>query len=231
MDTDVRPGQNLLDPNTVARLCGDDVRGDRVTDLQTLAAYDRDAAAFAEDWHDQPPPTDMHALIRRFFAPGPTADIGCGSGRDAAWLAAAGFAVTGYDASPGLLIEARRRCPGLRFEAAALPALDGVPGGAFANVLCETVIMHLPADAIAPSVGRLLDILKPAGTLYLSWRVTQGADRRDDVGRLYAAFDPGLVLDALGDAQLLHDETVDSESSGKRVRRIVARKSAAAGVG
>ena len=45
--------------------------------------------------------------------------------------------------------EALRRYPRLSFEIAALPALDGVPGAAFDNVLCETVIMHLPREAIA----------------------------------------------------------------------------------
>src|SRR5450432_4843496 len=95
-------------------------------DPTTLSAYDADAAAFAKDWHDQPPPTDLHALIRRFFRPALTADIGCGSGREVAWLAANGFPAVGYDASEGLLGEARARYPGLRFEAAALPELAGI---------------------------------------------------------------------------------------------------------
>ncbi len=193
-------------------------------DEKTLAAYDRDAAAFAADWHAQPPPADMHALLRRYFKSGPTADVGCGGGRDTAWLAATGFAATGYDASPGLLAEARRRYPDLRFEVAALPALDKLPEDSFTNVLCETVIMHLPAPAIAPSVRRLMAILEPGGTLYLSWRVTAGADRRDAHGRLYTAFDPALVFKGLGAAEILLDEAANNESSGKLVRRIVARK-------
>src|SRR3981189_3243567 len=58
-------------------------------DQQTLAAYDLDAADFAAQWHDQPAPHDLHALVGRFFRPGPTADIGCGSGREGAWLGGA----------------------------------------------------------------------------------------------------------------------------------------------
>jgi hypothetical protein len=50
-------------------------------DAATLAAYDLAAGAFADDWHSRPVGADLHALIRRFFNPGPTADIGCGSGR------------------------------------------------------------------------------------------------------------------------------------------------------
>jgi SAM-dependent methyltransferase len=193
-------------------------------DDQTVDAYDRHAAAFAADWHAQPPATDMHALVRQYFRPGRTADVGCGSGRDTAWLSAHGYPAVGFEPSNGLLAEARRRYPGLEFVAAALPDLAGVPRGSFANVLCETVIMHLAAERIAPSVSALLDLLEPGGVLYLSWRVTEGADRRDEHGRLYAAVDPQRVLDTLCDATVLLDEQVVSPSSSKVIRRIVASR-------
>ncbi len=196
------------------------------TDTATIAAYDADAARFAEEWETQPAPTDLHDTVRRFLTPGPTADIGCGSGRDTAWLNANGYPAIGFDASEGLLDEARRRHPGIRFVHATLPNLQGVTDGSFTNVLCETVIMHLPPGTIAAAVTRMLAILRPGGSLYLSWRVTERTDRRDDHGRLYAAFDPGVVLAALAGARILLDEQVDSLSSGKIIRRIVARKSA-----
>ena len=60
-------------------------------DRDTLKAYDTHAADYARDWHDQPPPADLHAIIRRFFRNGATADIGCGSGREVGWLNANGF--------------------------------------------------------------------------------------------------------------------------------------------
>ncbi len=194
------------------------------TDQDTLAAYNRDAAAFARDWHDQPPPSDLHALVRRFFRPGITADIGCGSGREVAWLFANGFSPVGYDASPGLLAQARTLYPALQFHIAALPGLEGIADASFDNVMCETVIMHLPQAAIGPSVRRMWQILRPAGTLYLSWRVTAGEDQRDKHGRLYAAFDKRVVLAELSGAAILLDEEVVSASSGKVIHRIVARK-------
>jgi SAM-dependent methyltransferase len=194
-----------------------------VTDPLTVAAYDRDPAGYAEDWETQPPPVDLHALVHEFFAPGPTADVGCGSGRDTAWLAGQGFDVVGYDASEELLGEARRRHPGIRFEHAELPDLAGVPSG-FANVLCETVVMHLPVRSVAPAVRRLVQLLAPGGTLYLSWRVTGGGDVRDDAGRLYAAFDADVVRAALVDVEVLHDEQRTSASSGRVVHRVIARR-------
>jgi SAM-dependent methyltransferase len=196
-------------------------------DPATLRAYDSGAAAFAQDWHEQPPPTDLHDIVRRFFQPGVTADIGCGSGRDVAWLSASGFPAVGYDPSAGLLAQARARYPDLAFRSAALPALEGIADTSFTNVLCETVIMHLPRDDVAPSVRRLLAILAPGGVLYLSWRVTRGANLRDGHGRLYGAFDADIVHGALGGAEVLLDEEVVSASSGKVIHRLVARKGGA----
>ena len=194
-------------------------------DVATLAAYDSNAAAYAADWLAQEPPEDMYALLRTHFTPGPTADIGCGAGRDTAWLAANGFEARGFDASAGLLAQARAAFPALRFDEATLPELAGVERGAFQNVLCETVIMHLAPAQIGPSVRGLLALLRPRGTLYLSWRVTDDGSKRDPAGRLYAAFDKRLVADELEPADtILHDEERISVSSGKRVQRLIVRR-------
>jgi SAM-dependent methyltransferase len=111
----------------------------------------------------------------------------------------------------------------LRFEAAALPELAPIAAESFDNVLCETVIMHLPRDAIVPSLKRMMAVLRPGGVLYVSWRITDGADLRDAYGRLYAAFDPGFVSAQLSGAAILLDEEAVSASSAKRIHRVVAR--------
>ena len=194
-------------------------------DRKTLAAYDHEAATFAKDWHEQPAPTDLQDIVSRFFVKGgATADIGCGSGREVAWLNANGFPAQGFDVSEGLLTEARSRYPALRFIHAELPELNGIAAASFDNVLCETVIMHLDPALIAPSVRRMIEIVKPGGIFYLSWRVTGGADVRDAHGRLYAAFDATLVRNELAAATLLLDEEVVSASSGKKIHRIVVTK-------
>ena len=194
-------------------------------DRATLGAYDRGAAAYAKDWHEQPAPIDLHATVERFFIKGgKTCDIGCGSGREVAWLNANGFPAEGFDASDGLLAEARRRYPEYKFAHAELPALSSVAVDTYDNVLCETVIMHLDRAQVAPSVRRMLEIARPGGIFYLSWRVTEGDDVRDADGRLYAAFDASLVRAEFSRAALLLDEEVMSASSGKRIHRVVAKK-------
>ena len=194
-------------------------------DRQTLAAYDNDAAAFAIDWHEQPAPHDLHRIIKRFFiAGGETCDIGCGSGREVAWLNANGYPARGFDASEGLLAEARARYPQFDFAQAELPDLPRIAANTYDNVLCETVIMHLERAQIARSVRRMLDIVQPRGIVYLSWRVIRDADQRDKHGRLYAAFDASLVLGELSATTMLLQEEVVSASSGKMIHRLVVRK-------
>jgi SAM-dependent methyltransferase len=195
-------------------------------DRSTLAAYDKDAASFAKEWHEQPAPVDLQDIVRRFFIKGgATADIGCGSGREVAWLNANGYPAAGFDASEGLLTEARRRYPDLKFVDAELPDLAGAVAEMYDNVLCETVIMHLDRALIAPSVRRMFEIVKPGGIFYLSWRVTDAADLRDGHGRLYAAFDASIVRNELkAAAATLLDEEVVSASSGKKIHRLVVKK-------
>jgi hypothetical protein len=70
----------------------------------------------------------------------------------------------------------------------------------------------------------LIDIVKPGGILYLSWRVTKDAAQRDQNARLYSAFDADFVRNELRAATILLDEEVVSASSGKVIHRIVARR-------
>ena len=197
-----------------------------IPDPETLAAYDAFAANYADDWLGQPPPTDLQDAVRTHFkagaAGGFTADIGCGSGRDVDWLNRHGYPCVGFDASDALLAEAQTRFPDWRFERSSLPALDEISPRTFDNVVCETVLMHLPRDAVAPAVESLRRILVADGTLYLSWRVSD-VDQRDERGRLYTAFDAALVLDALAGMTILHAAEVLSASSGKRIHVVVAR--------
>ena len=70
----------------------------------------------------------------------------------------------------------------------------------------------------------MLDIVKPGGVFYLSWRVTEDADQRDQHRRLYAAFDASVVRAELEAATPLLDEEVVSASSGKKIYRVVVKK-------
>lgn len=192
-------------------------------DFSTIETYTSGAANYAAEWANQPAPDDLYARLTQYFRPqGRTVDIGCGSGRDVAWLNAHGYPTAGYDASEGLVRQAAAEYPQYDFGLATLPELKDVCATSFDNVLCETVIMHLPVAQIGPACRRLVELLKPGGVLYLSWRVTVGDSARDPAGRLYSAFDPALVTGALEGTTIALNEEAVNRSSGKRVQRIVA---------
>ena len=191
-------------------------------DKTTLAAYESGAPAFVQRWLAEEEPADVYALLRKFFRPGLTADIGSGSGRDAAWLTANGFPAIGYDVSEGLLAQARARFPHIEFTKAALPDLSGVPARHFDNVCCETVLMHLPREEIAPAVARMLEVLKPGGVIYMSFRITENADHREKDGRLFTAYVGDHVRRALAGQAILFDGTVERRP-GVMLQRLIAR--------
>lgn len=73
-------------------------------------------------------------------------DLGCGTGRHALWMAAAGAGVTAVDFSEGMLAEARRK-PGserVRFLACDLRRRLPFADGAFDLVVSGLVLEHIP---------------------------------------------------------------------------------------
>ena len=138
-------------------------------DDRIIGIYDVGATGFAAEREDeQDLPDDLRAAVDTYFYPERSVDIGCRSGRDTAWLKAQGFDVVGIDASKGLIEEARCRHPGTPFECDKLPALTSLESGTYADVLCETVIMHMPEAEVLTSVSRMAELLVPGGALYLS---------------------------------------------------------------
>ena len=88
--------------------------------------------------------------------------------------------------------------------------------------------MHLDPKLIGPATRRLLSLLVPSGTLFISWRVTETDSMRDKNGRLYAAFDKRLVIDELKAETILLDHEDVNLSSGKKVHRVMVRKTSGA---
>jgi SAM-dependent methyltransferase len=122
---------------------------------------------------------------------GPVLDAACGTGRHAAYLAAAGRDVIGVDASEAMLSRARAKLPRAdlrRGELTALPLEDGAVGGA----VCALALSHLPE--LGPALCELARVLRPGGRLVISnphplavgllgWRAvfTDGAGRRSTI--------------------------------------------------
>lgn len=175
-------------------------------DARTLAYYEAHAAEAATRY-ESGDLSSFHPLLLEVCPPGSRVlDVGCGSGRDVAFLRGRGVQAYGVDASAAMVAEARRRHPEIaaHVRVDALPALGTVGADQYDAVLATAVLMHLPAGELEPAGARLARLLTSRGSLLISIPAgTRGrpGDHRDEHGRLfrpYAAGDLEALLEGLG---------------------------------
>jgi protein-L-isoaspartate O-methyltransferase len=143
--------------------------------IDTIAAYDADAAALAARYESVAAP-QVHAGLADLVPRGPglALDVGAGSGRDAAWLAQLGHEVVAVEPAAALRAQGKRYHPiaSIRWVDDRLPDLAAVHrlGLAFDLVLLSAVWMHVPPPARPRAFRKLVTLLKPGGVLLMSLR-------------------------------------------------------------
>lgn len=127
-------------------------------------------------------------------------DAGCGGGRHVAALARRGFEVTGLDASPAQLEEAKRACEGssARLLQGDLRAIPASLHGGFEAVLSLHTSFGLFSDAENEQVLRSLgECLVPGGRLLLDLHNRELVETAGK-GRTWAERPGGFLLDEFG---------------------------------
>lgn len=146
-----------------------------MTAIAGTQGYDKNAAALAARY-EALSFDEVHATILDLLPlpPARVLDIGAGSGRDAAHLAALCYAVTATEPCKQLLAEAlqRHHDPNILWTDDALPTLPNLVqnGHRFDLVLLSGVFMHLDAAERRASMPVLSQLLAPGGMLILSLR-------------------------------------------------------------
>jgi len=135
------------------------------------ALAERYSAQLGDELDDKPLDRALlWALIEQQPPGEPVADLGCGPGHVAAWLASNGLHSVGIDMSPGMVAVGRREHPEVEFregDLLAIPAADGEFGSAVAFYS----IIHLEADEIALACMEFWRILVPGGRLLVAFHV------------------------------------------------------------
>jgi SAM-dependent methyltransferase len=141
----------------------------------TRASYDHVSAVYAErypTWNAESPLdrgllTAFAELVTGPEGAGrPVADLGCGTGRMTAKLAELGVPAFGVDLSPGMLGEARRLHPGLRFEEGTITDL-AIEDASLSGILAWYSTFHTPPDELPAVFAEFHRILAPGGHLLL----------------------------------------------------------------
>ncbi|MFC3677483.1 class I SAM-dependent methyltransferase [Ferrovibrio xuzhouensis] len=143
-----------------------------MTDSTSTDGYTAEADVLAERY-ERIRFEDVHAAILHLLPATPcrAIDIGAGTGRDAAALAARGHAVTAVEPTAAMRAHGQRLHPGsgITWIDDGLPDLARVEG-TFDLVMLTAVWMHLDAGERARGMARLAALLAPQGLAAMTLR-------------------------------------------------------------
>jgi SAM-dependent methyltransferase len=190
-------------------------------DTVTVDCYNTQASTYA-DRYEAADMSAMHQLLLRYLPPRcRVLEIGCGSGRDAAFLLAHGYDVTATDASPVMLTLAAQRHPELasRLHQLSFPTSTTqpfdlaqgrqpnnsttAPQAPYDAILSVATLMHIPDQELFECATQIRDLLVDDGILVLQLSLHRSglSNGRDDTGRLYNERPPEevqLLFERLG---------------------------------
>lgn len=138
------------------------------------AAYDQIAPDFAARNAAMPASIVDEALRLFELIPidGRVLDLGCGAGRDLAWMVERGARGLGADLSLGMLSEARKiaSAPLCQMEMRRL----GFASASFAAVWCDAAMLHLPKADVPGALAEIARVLLPGGFFFFSVKEGSG---------------------------------------------------------
>jgi SAM-dependent methyltransferase len=165
--------------------------------MDVRGSYDSAARAYADHLCDEldRKPLDR-ALLNRFAeevaGAGTVADLGCGPGHVAAYLAARGVRTVGIDLSPAMTAEARARWPVLDFRAGDMRRLD-LPDASLAGAVLFYSIVHFDSGDLPAVFAELRRVLASGGLALLAFHVSN--DAGDDLVHVEDLFGAPVSLD------------------------------------
>jgi SAM-dependent methyltransferase len=124
---------------------------------------------------------DLPGFLDR-LTPGATIlELGCGGGRDAAYMASRGFAIEPTDGVRAMAAIAESRL-GRPIRVMRFDELDAV--AQFDAVYASYALLHVPRGGLAEVLGRIWTALKPGGWHMATYK-SGGIEGRDDLDRYF----------------------------------------------
>jgi SAM-dependent methyltransferase len=154
-----------------------------MTDLQD--GYDRVAADYAREFADEmdQKPFDrkmLDWLAEKVAGLGPICDLGCGPGQVARYLHRRGVETCGVDLSAGMVRHARALNPDIPFEQGDMLALSGVRDETYGGIAAFYSLIHVPRARLVDALGELKRVLRPAGTLLVTFHLGRETLHKDE---------------------------------------------------
>ena len=183
---------------------------------RTISWYNEHADGLAFRY-DQADTESLHALLKQWVPLGASVlEIGCGSGRDALFLASLGCKVTATDGSEAMLQAARQNLPKeAERNISFLPALFPLPARhpllrrTFDAITAIAVLMHIPDSEIFSFACQVKALLNDQGIFFCSF---SSGERKEKDDRLFEDRTPEEVrslFEQQGWRLLAREETND----------------------
>jgi SAM-dependent methyltransferase len=158
------------------------------------------------------------------------ADVGCGDGRDAAYLIGGGARVLLIDLSKGMLEEAARLVPGgvhLNMDVRNLALLNGYLDGLWAS----GILYHLPKRDLPAALDEIGRVVAPGGVFAFNFKTGEGEGMEENPRsypgspRYYAYYTPvemkGLILSRF---EIIEDEFYPVKAFGDTILQLWCRR-------
>ncbi len=202
----------------------------------TLQYYERNADML-KTRYNQADVSLLHQRLLMCFAEGARLlDVGCGSGRDADFLARMGYDVLAVDASEAMLQVAQDTFESLIDRCRCVSIPDGLPqlkGARFDGIYSVAMLMHLSEQDIAKALQRFRALLVSDGLLFFSVCLSRGNKvcNKDDRDRRRYTLKPRRwwleICQSAGFCVVESDETSDGMNRGTVVwLNVLCKKSA-----
>ena len=175
------------------------------------------------------PSTRLKGFLALLPRGGSILELGCGAGNHSAVMLENGFRIRATDGSPEMTEIASRRL-GERVDAMRFDELDARE--AYDGVWASACLLHVPRDELTGILKRIHRALKSDGVFYASFKIAEGGEGRDSLGRYYNYPSPewlATVYAAAGPWQSLTSDTSEVQSFDEtpaRMLHLVMRKSA-----
>ncbi len=168
-------------------------------DSSSKKYYNQNASRLSEEYHSADV-SEMHSLLGKWLPEGgEVLEIGCGSGRDAAYMASLGCKVVATDASEAMVAYSGGHFQklgisnGIALHEAAfpLPPSNSLLSDRFDAVVSIAVLMHIPDSELFEFAIQIRTILKYKGIFICSFSGSREAS--DDDTRLFVNREPAQV--------------------------------------
>ena len=159
---------------------------------ETLTYYNENADAFIAGTQNADLSAQYQFFLGHLAPGGKLLDLGCGSGRDSAYFASLGFAVTAVDGSEALCKRVKAHY-GIDAQCIRFEALDFAEE--FDAIWACASLLHVAKSEIDFVMEKMKRALKDRGIMYVSFKY--GENEREKDGRFFSDYTEESLIQLL----------------------------------